>query len=231
MYDHTPTEHQRLLEGVPAGMDYDSRTSPYITLRHCFLHEGAPWTLVRPPASLRLPILALQLPTHSLECLRTPMSLYCRKAQDMELVSATRSRKVVRLLTALTFSYRYCLITSIIFASSEVFSIGIGLFFSAFMIVLTAIQARYTGFSPKNSEEFNSASRSVKPGLIASGIVSAWTWAATLVRTPTFPLNIKSVYLSVAASCNQVQWPTNLASRVLGGMVLEPQYRSSCSLR
>lgn len=62
-------------------------------------------------------------------------------------------------------------------------SIGIGLFFSAFMVGLTAIQSRYTGFSPKNSEEFNSASRSVKPGLIASGIVSAWTWAATLVST------------------------------------------------
>ena len=58
------------------------------------------------------------------------------------------------------------------------------MFFSAFMLVLTAIQARYTGFSPKNSEEFNSASRSIKPGLIASGIVSAWTWAATLVRKP-----------------------------------------------
>jgi Na+/proline symporter len=49
------------------------------------------------------------------------------------------------------------------------------------MLGLTAIQARYTGFSPKSSEEFSSASRSVKPGLIASGIVSAWTWAATLV--------------------------------------------------
>ncbi|KAI0717438.1 urea transporter [Cerioporus squamosus] len=61
--------------------------------------------------------------------------------------------------------------------------VGIGLFFSAFMICLTAIQARYTGFSPKNSEEFNSASRSVKPGLIASGIVSAWTWAATLLQS------------------------------------------------
>jgi hypothetical protein len=58
---------------------------------------------------------------------------------------------------------------------------GIGLFFSAFMITLTAIQARYTGFSPRNAEEFSSASRSVKAGLIASGIVSAWTWAATLV--------------------------------------------------
>ncbi|PPQ71203.1 hypothetical protein CVT26_011016 [Gymnopilus dilepis] len=61
--------------------------------------------------------------------------------------------------------------------------IGIGLFFSVFMIGLTALQARYTAFSPKNSEEFTSASRSVKPGLIASGIVSAWTWAATLLQS------------------------------------------------
>ncbi|KAH8103317.1 urea transporter [Cristinia sonorae] len=61
--------------------------------------------------------------------------------------------------------------------------VGIGLFFSALMIGLTAVQARYTGFSPKTSEEFNSASRSVKPGLIAAGIVSAWTWAATLLQS------------------------------------------------
>ncbi|KAG8830533.1 hypothetical protein FRC17_004740 [Serendipita sp. 399] len=60
---------------------------------------------------------------------------------------------------------------------------GIGLFFSAFMLGLTYIQARYTPFSPRNSEEFTSASRSVKPGLIASGIVSAWTWAATLLQS------------------------------------------------
>ncbi|KAF9450855.1 urea transporter [Macrolepiota fuliginosa MF-IS2] len=61
--------------------------------------------------------------------------------------------------------------------------IGIGLFFSAFMIGLTALQARYTVFSPKDTEEFNTASRSVKPGLIASGIVSAWTWSATLLQS------------------------------------------------
>ncbi|KAA1472751.1 urea transporter [Dentipellis sp. KUC8613] len=61
--------------------------------------------------------------------------------------------------------------------------VGIGLFFSAFMLVLTALQTRYTAFSPKSSEEFSSASRSVKPGLIASGIVSAWTWAATLLQS------------------------------------------------
>ncbi|KAF8218018.1 urea transporter [Mycena galopus ATCC 62051] len=61
--------------------------------------------------------------------------------------------------------------------------VGIGLFFSAFMIGLTAMQARYTPFSPRSSEEFSSASRSVKPGLIAAGIVSAWTWAATLLQS------------------------------------------------
>ncbi|KAN0082797.1 Sodium:solute symporter family domain containing protein [Tylopilus felleus] len=61
--------------------------------------------------------------------------------------------------------------------------VGIGLFFSVFMVGLTAIQSRYTGVSPRNSEEFTSASRSVKPGLIASGIVSAWTWAATLLQS------------------------------------------------
>ncbi|KAF9479193.1 urea transporter [Pholiota conissans] len=61
--------------------------------------------------------------------------------------------------------------------------VGIGLFFSAFMLLITAIQARYTAYSPKSSEEFTSASRSVKPGLIASGIVSAWTWAATLLQS------------------------------------------------
>jgi len=61
--------------------------------------------------------------------------------------------------------------------------VGIGLFFSVFMVGLTAMQTRYTGFSPKSADEFNSASRSVKPGLIAAGIVSAWTWAATLLQS------------------------------------------------
>ncbi|KAI5122853.1 hypothetical protein M0805_003147 [Coniferiporia weirii] len=63
------------------------------------------------------------------------------------------------------------------------YGVGIGLFFSAFMLGLTALQARYTPFKPSNNEEFSSASRSVKPGLIASGIVSAWTWAATLLQS------------------------------------------------
>ena len=62
---------------------------------------------------------------------------------------------------------------------------GVGFFFAGLMMCITYLQNRYTKFSTKTSEEFNTASRSVKPGLIASGIVSAWTWAATLLQSST----------------------------------------------
>ncbi|CAK9783844.1 Na+/solute symporter [Cutaneotrichosporon oleaginosum] len=61
--------------------------------------------------------------------------------------------------------------------------IGMGLFFSAFIVLITKIQTRYTRWKPTSAEEFNSASRSIPPGLIAAGIVSAWTWAATLLQS------------------------------------------------
>jgi len=63
--------------------------------------------------------------------------------------------------------------------------IGVGFFFTFVMMGLTWIQNRYSRFDTKTSEEFNTASRSVKPGLIAAGIVSAWTWAATLLQSAT----------------------------------------------
>lgn len=63
--------------------------------------------------------------------------------------------------------------------------VGVGFFFAGLMMCITYLQNRYTKFSTKTSEEFNTASRSVKPGLIASGIVSAWTWAATLLQSST----------------------------------------------
>lgn len=89
-------------------------------------------------------------------------------------------------------------------------SIGIGLFFSAFMIGLTWLQSRYTEFSPNNSEEFSSASRSVKPGLIAAGIVSAWTWAATLVNTHYLVLWFKDLKLFL--SCKVLPLHTSMVS-------------------
>jgi len=53
--------------------------------------------------------------------------------------------------------------------------VGVGFFFAFVMMGISFLQNRYTRFSTKTSEEFNTASRSIKPGLIASGIVSAWT--------------------------------------------------------
>ncbi|KAI4636698.1 hypothetical protein J4E93_011043 [Alternaria ventricosa] len=63
--------------------------------------------------------------------------------------------------------------------------VGIGFFFAFLMMGISYLQNRYTRYSTQSSEEFNTASRSVKPGLIASGIVSAWTWAATLLQSST----------------------------------------------
>ncbi|KAF2736610.1 solute symporter family transporter [Polyplosphaeria fusca] len=63
--------------------------------------------------------------------------------------------------------------------------VGVGFFFAFLMMGISWLQNRYTIYSTKQSEEFNTASRSVKPGLIASGIVSAWTWAATLLQSST----------------------------------------------
>jgi len=53
----------------------------------------------------------------------------------------------------------------------------------ALTVSLTKLQSRYTSHKASSAEEFNSASRSVSPGLIAAGIVSAWTWAATLLQS------------------------------------------------
>lgn len=44
------------------------------------------------------------------------------------------------------------------------------------------LEKRYVG-STHTSEWFNTAGRSVKTGLIASVIVSQWTWAATLLQS------------------------------------------------
>ncbi|KAA1474203.1 Na+/solute symporter [Dentipellis sp. KUC8613] len=63
--------------------------------------------------------------------------------------------------------------------------VGVGFFFAGMMLVLTYLQSKYTETSPSSSEEFSSASRSVKPGLVCCGIVSAWTWSATLLQSST----------------------------------------------
>ncbi|KAJ7126334.1 urea transporter [Mycena epipterygia] len=64
--------------------------------------------------------------------------------------------------------------------------LGMGLGFAVLMLAITKLTTRYSEHSASDSsEEYTSASRSLKPGLIASGIVSAATWAATLLQAST----------------------------------------------
>nr|XP_048327839.1 urea-proton symporter DUR3-like isoform X1 [Ziziphus jujuba var. spinosa] len=60
--------------------------------------------------------------------------------------------------------------------------LGFGAFFSVFTSFLVWLEKRYVG-SRHTSEWFNTAGRNVKTGLIASVIVSQWTWAATILQS------------------------------------------------
>ncbi|KAJ7485761.1 solute symporter family transporter [Mycena latifolia] len=84
--------------------------------------------------------------------------------------------------------------TAQIDASAPVLSAGVGYAivlgmgggFAVLMLAITKLTTRYSEHSAtESSEEYTSASRSLKPGLIASGIVSAATWAATLLQAST----------------------------------------------
>ncbi|KAJ3339505.1 hypothetical protein HDU91_001012, partial [Kappamyces sp. JEL0680] len=59
-----------------------------------------------------------------------------------------------------------------------------GLLFALLVTMLTVAEERYLG-DQQTAESYTSASRSVKTGLVASAIVSAWTWAATLLQSST----------------------------------------------
>ncbi|KAL9938387.1 hypothetical protein V8E36_003010 [Tilletia maclaganii] len=61
--------------------------------------------------------------------------------------------------------------------------VGLGIGFAALMLVIGILGKRYAKIDASNNDEFSSASRNVQSGLIASGIVSAWTWAATLLQS------------------------------------------------
>ena len=80
--------------------------------------------------------------------------------------------------------------------------VGLGFAFAGLMMLITLIQDRLTDHDSKNVEEFNSASRSVKPGLVAAGIVSAWTWAASLLQSSvmTFNYGVSGAYWYAAGT-------------------------------
>jgi Na+/proline symporter len=60
--------------------------------------------------------------------------------------------------------------------------VGLGAIFAIFMIVISWSLKRYNN-ELQTSEMFTTAGRSLKSGLIASSVVSTWTWAATLLQS------------------------------------------------
>lgn len=60
--------------------------------------------------------------------------------------------------------------------------VGLGALFAVFMIIITWSLKRYNN-ELQTSEMFTTAGRSLKSGLIASSVVSTWTWAATLLQS------------------------------------------------
>lgn len=83
--------------------------------------------------------------------------------------------------------------------------VGLGLVFSVGMILTTFILRRYQK-EVITSEEFSTAGRSVKTGLISAAVVSSWTWAATLLESSTqaYKNGISGPFFYAAGACCQI---------------------------
>ena len=62
--------------------------------------------------------------------------------------------------------------------------VGLGAVFAVIITIEVKIEEKYLGLN-QTSEMFNTAGRTIKTGLTAAAIVSAWTWAATLLQSST----------------------------------------------
>lgn len=83
--------------------------------------------------------------------------------------------------------------------------VGLGMVFSVGMILTTFILRRYQK-EVITSEEFSTAGRSVKTGLIAAAVVSSWTWAATLLQSSTqaYKNGVSGPFFYAAGACCQI---------------------------
>ena len=63
--------------------------------------------------------------------------------------------------------------------------LGLGFAFALGMITTTYVLKRYNS-EVQTSEMFSTAGRTVKSGLVASAVVSSWTWAATLLQVRSY---------------------------------------------
>ena len=83
--------------------------------------------------------------------------------------------------------------------------IGVGLIMSMAVALMVKAETKWLG-TRKTSEWFYTAGRTIKTGLIASSIVSAWTWAATLLQssTVTFEFGMAGSFWYAAGASIQV---------------------------
>lgn len=83
--------------------------------------------------------------------------------------------------------------------------IGVGLFMAMAVTLMVKAETKWLG-TRKTFEWFYTAGRTIKTGLIASSIVSAWTWAATLLQssTVTFEFGIAGSFWYAAGASIQV---------------------------
>lgn len=81
--------------------------------------------------------------------------------------------------------------------------LGLGFVFALGMMLTTFVLRRYNR-EIMTAEEFTTAGRSVKTGLIASAVLSSWTWAATLLTSTTQTYNnglSGAFYYAAGATC------------------------------
>lgn len=83
--------------------------------------------------------------------------------------------------------------------------VGLGAIFAVVISAEIKIEERYLGVK-ETSEWFNTAGRIIKTGLTAAAIVSAWTWAATLLQSSTvaFQYGISGPFWYAAGASIQV---------------------------
>ncbi len=83
--------------------------------------------------------------------------------------------------------------------------VGLGAVFAVVISLEIKIEEKYLGHT-QTSEWFNTAGRVIKTGLTAAAIVSAWTWAATLLQSSTvaFQYGVSGPFWYAAGASIQV---------------------------
>ncbi|MGI0060658.1 MAG: urea active transporter, partial [Nitrosotalea sp.] len=83
--------------------------------------------------------------------------------------------------------------------------LGIGLMMAILVTLIVKIETRWNKIR-KTFEWFNTAGRNVKTGILASSVVSAWTWAATFLQSSsvTYQYGLGGSYWYAAGASIQV---------------------------